>query len=168
MDIFSRSALIVVDVQRGFIGPSTAHVPRAVRSLLNARRGEFDLVVATRFRNLPDSPFRKWIHWDDLSCAPDTDLVEGIEERADVVIDKTIYGVPSDLAQLVEQSGAQHVYVCGIDTDVCVLQIAAGLFDLGHHVLVLLRATGTNGGHDAQAAAEKLLCRTIGQDQVIG
>jgi len=167
LDVLPRSALVIVDVQNGFIGPATSHVPDAIRNLLDAKRNEFALVIATRFHNLPDSPFRKWIHWNRLAETPETDLVQGIGERADVVIDKNTYGIVKNLAELIGKAGVEHVYICGIDTDVCVLQNAGGLFDLGYRVFVLLNATGTNGGTDAQIAAEKLLRRTIGSDQVI-
>jgi len=136
-------------------------------SLLHSRGEEFETVIATRFRNAPGSLFRTAIQWDRLAGPPETDLVDGLEAFADFVVDKTTYGAAAELDVLLRQRSVLHVYLCGIDTDVCVLSNAAGLFDLGWRANVLVDACGTGGGSEAQASAIPLLRRTVGPEQVI-
>jgi len=162
-----RSALVVVDVQRGFVDASTSPAADEVMSLLRSRGAEFETVIATRFFNLPGSLFRTAFQWDRLAGPPETDLVDGLDAFADFVVDKTTYGAATELNALLRQRSARHVYLCGIDTDVCVLSSAAGLFDLGWKANVLVDACGTGGGSEAQASAIPLLRRTVGPEQVI-
>lgn len=159
--------LVAVDVQKGFVGPSTQHVPGLVLDLVRAKKDQFKSVVATRFFNEPDSNFQKLIDWHRLTDSPDTDLVEGLEPLVDDIIDKETYGAVRQIAAVADKNNARVIYICGIDTDVCVLQNAAGLFDLGYEPRVIVEASGTNGGPDAQKAAIALLNRTIGGRQVI-
>ena len=51
----SEQALLVVDVQVGFITDATAHIPAAVERL----QGKYERVYATRFINAPASPYRE-------------------------------------------------------------------------------------------------------------
>ncbi|MFT4299687.1 MAG: isochorismatase family cysteine hydrolase [Aeromicrobium sp.] len=167
IEITRPTALLIVDVQHGFVGPHTAHVPAAVRSLLVERRSDYAAVIATRFHNPPESNFRELIDWHRLAEPPETDLVDGLESVIDTVIDKDTYGAVEAIAAVLDHLGVRDVHLCGIDTDVCVLQNAAGLFDRGYRPAVLIDGCATNGGPDAQASAIPLLGRTIGARQVI-
>lgn len=162
-----RAALLVVDAQVGFAGPHTAHVESRIASLVEQRAGDFSIIIATQFFNAPDSNFRRLIDWHGVSESPATDLFEPVQAAAHCVIAKHTYGASDEIARLLADRGIEDVFVCGIDTDVCVLQNAAGLFDRGYYVRVLLDACGTNGGPLAQEASRPLLMRTIGARQTI-
>jgi len=86
-----RSALIVVDMQAGFVGPHTAHVPGRVLKFLDQRSGEFDTVIATRFVNAPNSLHRRVLGWHEMSGSPDTELVGGLGSHCVEVVDKFGY-----------------------------------------------------------------------------
>src|SRR5688500_7063778 len=58
-------ALLVVDVQRGFLNPFTAHIPERVRRLIE--RGEHDPILFTRFVNEADGPYHRFLDWHE--CA---------------------------------------------------------------------------------------------------
>lgn len=60
-----RHALLVIDVQAGFISDYTKKALPRIHQLLVS--DEFDLVLATRFFNPEASPFRRFIHWERLS-----------------------------------------------------------------------------------------------------
>lgn len=162
-----RSALLAVDCQRGFAGPNARHAVELIDGFLTERAQDFDLVLATRFRNPPGSNFRRLIHWNRLASEPETLLFDSVAGAADVVIDKTTYSATGQIESELAKGGIDRVYIFGIDTDVCVLQNAAGLFDRGLTPLVLVDLSATNGGPAAQEAAIPLLCRTVGSDQVL-
>ncbi|MDQ3442126.1 MAG: hypothetical protein M3490_00735 [Chloroflexota bacterium] len=58
-------ALLVVDVQHGFINPFTKHVPDRISRLIERERHK--TVLFTRFVNIEGSPFRRMLDWD--ACA---------------------------------------------------------------------------------------------------
>ena len=167
IEIPRPSALIVVDAQAGFVGPHTGHVESQISALLTQRGKDFDVVVATQFVNPADSNFRRLIDWHLLDTPEQTRLFDSVASHASVVLEKSTYGASQQLGAILDSHQVEDVFLCGIDTDVCVLQNAAGLFDLGYSVRVIVEACGTNGGPDAQNSATILLTRTIGYRQTL-
>lgn len=162
----NKRALIVVDVQAGFLSDYTSRCLPRVHELLAS--DEFDLVIATRFFNPDGSAFRTRINWDRLSSPEEVQLDRLVEARADIIIDKDTYGCGATLLSALKSHGISGATLVGIDTDVCVLQNAAYLFDHGVNVDVDLAGCATNGGPEADAAAARLMGRTIGYKHTRG
>ncbi len=60
-----------------------------------------------------------------------------------------------------------EVLVFGIDTDVCVLSTAAGLFDRGFHPIVVSDLSASTGGVKCHNAALSMLPRYIGANNIV-
>lgn len=161
-----KKALIVVDVQAGFLSDYTSRCLPRVYELLES--DEFDLIIATRFFNPDGSAFRTRINWDRLSSPEEVQLESRVEKRADIIVDKATYGAGETLVTVLDEHEITHATLVGIDTDVCVLQNAAYLFDHGINVDVDLAGCATNGGPEADAAAALLMGRTIGHKHTLG
>lgn len=161
----ANQALIVIDVQAGFISEYTERCLPRIRELVSNK--EFSAILATRFSNPIGSQFRRLIGWSRLSTPEDIALEPVVERYADIVVDKTTYGAGEILGEELRKRNISVVTLVGIDTDVCVLQNAASLFDQGFTVYVDVAGCATNGGREADAAAIPLLRRTIGTNQVI-
>lgn len=160
-----KTALLIIDVQNGFISDYTRKCLSTVHSAVASQK--FPLVVATKFYNAENSPFRKHLNWHRLAEEEDTRLDAIVSENADVIVDKTTYGAVDRLDSIMQSRGLNEVLIMGIDTDVCVLQNAAGLFDLGYKVWVDLSGCATNTGPRGDNAAFDIFRRTIGEDQII-
>lgn len=160
----AASCLIVIDVQKGFINPWTAHIPAAVERL----QAGYDRVVATRFHNPEGSLYRRLIGWQRLGRET-ADFPLAFTPRDDApVIDKASYTcVTADLLEDLERWGAEEVHLCGIATDNCVLKSAVDLFEAGVKPVVLAYAAASHGGPDCHAAGILLLERFIGAAQVV-
>lgn len=120
------SALLIVDVQRGFITPQSAHVVAPIEAL----QSRFGHVVVTRFINPPGSPFRDLLNYDKF--APGSAEVElAFTPRPDaLIIDRPLYtGVTPDLLAALQGWGLDEVYVAGIATEACVLKTLTDLFE---------------------------------------
>lgn len=157
-------ALLIVDVQNGFVNEKTKHIPIRVEKL----QYNYDLVIATRFINLPDSPFRRLIKWDHLS--PDTDEIELAFKPKEgvVVIDKYIYScIDEPFLRLLKDKGIEAVDICGIDTDICVTKCAVDLFERNITPYVLKDYCATHADADVQESALIILARYIGKTQII-
>ena len=72
--------------------------------------------------------------------------MDGLERFFPVVLDKTVYQNADAIARQLDAIGVGEVNLFGIDTDICVLQNAARLFDLGYRVNVLYDLCATNAG----------------------
>lgn len=159
-----RKALLIVDVQNGFVNEKTKHIPMLVEKL----QYNYDLVIATRFINLPDSPFRRLIKWDHLS--PDTDEIELAFKPKEgvVIIDKYIYScIDEPFLRLLKDKGIEAVDICGIDTDICVTKCAVDLFERNITPFVLKDYCATHADADVQESALTILARYIGKTQII-
>ncbi len=156
--------LVIIDVQKGFIGAATAHVPARAAALQQA----YEVVLATRFVNPEGSPHRRLIGWRRFAPgSPDAALA--FAPRAGVaVLDKTTYSAgDTDLLARLRALGATEVHLCGIATDNCVLATAVALFEAGLRPVVLADACGSHAGADYHDWGLRILRRLIGPAQVV-
>ncbi len=160
-----RAALLVVDVQYGFIGPFTDHIPAIVEGLLP----RYPLTLATRFYNPAGSNYRRLIGWDRLDRVSEDFPLAFTPLPDTVVIDKPIYTcVTPSFLELLDRECIDEVHICGIDTDICVLKCAVDLFEHERVPVVLAHACATNAGPELHRAALAILKRYIGSGQVRG
>lgn len=163
--ITSATALVVIDMQQGFLDSSwgrttnhpgcEANVDRLIRSWTERGR---PIVVVRHDSIQPDSPLNP-------SC-PGNQLIEGVAAaRADLLVTKSVnsafYGAP-DLAEWLRSSGIGDLVVCGIQTNMCVETTARMGGNLGFGVTVALDATRTFdlAGRDGTVVPAEVLMRT--------
>ena len=162
--LYMSKALLIVDVQNGFVNEKTKHIPRLVEKL----QYNYDLVIATRFINLPDSPFRRLIKWNRLSPGTNEIDLAFKPKEGIVVVDKYIYScIDETFLRLLEDKGIDAVDICGIDTDICVTKCAVDLFERNMTPYVLRDYCATHADADIQEAALVILARYIGKSQII-
>lgn len=160
-----KTALLVVDMQNGFVNHNSEHIVPNIRRLLE--RGGWDKIVFTRFLNRPDSPYVQWIGWSRFMERPETDIIEPLQFFAKTVIDKHGYSafVPP-LAKILEQGRIERVVICGVATDGCVLKTAVDAFEREIEPVVIADACASHAGATIHDAALLLIPRFIGRKQV--
>ncbi len=155
----ARRALIVVDLQKGFMNAHTAHIPALVAAFI--RQARLEPVIFTRFVNQPRSPYERFLDWREMHHPPDTDLVDELLPLAGHVLVKHTYTAltPELLALL---KGADEVLLVGVDTDACVLKTAFDLFEAGYRVRVIADLCATAEGPAMHEKALAVIQRNIG------
>lgn len=157
--------LIVVDLQNGFTRyDQTKELAKKIVGL--TKSGVFDKVIATRFLNREGSQYTKFLNWHRLMGSPDIDLVDGL--FPDAVFDKWIYTCVNDefMNLLRHCNGGDlptHVFICGADTDCCVLKTATDIFEQGIMPIVLTEYCASNGGPKSHDAGQLVMERLIGK-----
>ena len=160
----NQNALLIVDVQNGFINDKTKHIPTLVEKL----QDNYNLVIATRFINLLDSPYRRLIKWDHLS--PESDEIELAfkPKEGTIILDKYIYSCIDDsFVSLLKENDIDAIDICGIDTDICVTKCAVDLFERNITPFVLKDYCATHADAEIQKSALIILARYIGKSQII-
>lgn len=146
MTKIGKAALVVVDVQEGFLdeswGPTTNHpgceanVERLLRVWVE--RG-LPVVVVRHDSGKPGSPLHP-THPGNALVAPVA------EARPDLLVTKSVnsafYGTP-DLAAWLRAASIDQIVVCGVQTNMCVETTARMGGNLGFNVIVPLDATRT-------------------------
>jgi len=161
---------LVVDVQNGFVTDNSRHVVPVIADLVERWTAAGRPVVFTRYLNHPDSMFHSLMQWRKLTDAPDTDIVDELQDAASraIVIDKKGYTLFNEQGRaLVEEKGWTDLVFCGIDTESCVLKSAVDAFEAGIRPWVL---TDASASHSDQAGHEAGLLvgrRFVGSAQFI-
>ena len=160
----SGKTLIVVDVQRGFVNGHTRHIVPAVERL----QAGCDRIYATRFINPPASPWRRFMDWRRFAeGSADAELAFRPAAYA-VILEKHAYScVNEDLLRDLRDRETAEVFLCGIDTDACVLVSAVDLFQHGIRPVILAEACASHAGPEYHEAGLRLLERLVGTDQII-
>lgn len=162
--------LVVVDMQRDFIVPETAHLPARIGRLTEA----YPRAIATRFVNRPDS---LWVtEVGCYKCMPGTPGVElAFRSRSPLtVVDKEGYGLLGSALEPMRRALAaagietgDEIDVAGLDTDACVLKTALDLFDLGYRPRILIDACASGNGLDYHRRAEEIIRRQLGEKALV-
>ena len=158
------SALLIVDVQVGFVNDATRHIIPRVEAL----QEQYAHIYATRFINAEGSPYRRLLNWhrfyrdsEDVPLA--FELVDGV-----TVIDKHVYTcVTPTFIEDLHSKGIVEVAICGIDTDACVSACAVDLFENGFRPILLSEACASHAGAEYHEAALRILARLIGKNQIV-
>jgi nicotinamidase-related amidase len=159
--------LLIVDVQSGFINSFTHHIPQRIARLL--ARNEYAPILFTRFINLTDGPYQRFLDWHSCDREPETKLVPELEafvHQSCVFSKPGLCGMPDKLADYLHQHQIKRIFIVGIDTDMCVLKIAMDLFDIGIEPIVLTDCCASTAGLQAHLAGLAVLSRNIGAQRL--
>jgi nicotinamidase-related amidase len=160
-------ALLVVDVQNGFINDFTRHIPLRIAKLIES--GDFKPVLFTRFINSSGSSYRRFLDWHECSESPEIDLADEVSGFADPArtFSKPGYaGISDELAAYLKEHDIKEVAIAGIDTDMCVLKVAMDAFDHGIKPVVFADCCASTSGLQSHFAGLAVLARNIGANQL--
>ena len=164
-----ETALIMVDVVRGFFSPSgslyyasAADIVPTLRTLLSAARGQERLVVHVGERHrveLDDFEFEK-IPPHFPAGGPDSEFFDDIrpDGPCELALSKRRYSAffATDLDLLLREQTISTLVIAGVKTNVCVRATVQDAFALGYRVLLPREATNSNRPHLAEASLEDI------------
>ncbi|MEH1791981.1 isochorismatase family cysteine hydrolase [Nostoc sp.] len=158
--------LFIIDIQNGFITENTSHVPQRVKSLLE--QNIFEHVIFTKFINTTNSPYVKYLNWHDLMSPAEQKIVDQLEVFAQVVFDKTIYtACNEETLNFLNKNDIQKVFICGLDTDSCVLKTAVDFFENNIKPYILEYYSASTGGDKIHQAGLLVLSQMIGVNNIL-
>jgi nicotinamidase-related amidase len=167
-----KPVLVVVDVQNGFITEHSQPAVPVIADLVRRWQAANGDVVFSRYLNYPGSPFERLIGWTEMSNhGPETEIVTELATYVGPhtpIVDKYIYTLfTSEGTHLVEERGWTDLYICGIDTDICVLKTAVDAFEHNLTPWILKDACASHAGSQAHTAGLFVAARFIGAKQII-
>jgi nicotinamidase-related amidase len=166
-----KPVLVVIDVENGFITEHSQPVVPVIVDLVRRWQAAYGDVVFSRYLNYAGSPFDRLIGWTKMADSPETDFVTELAPYVGPhtpVVDKYIYTLFTPQGtQLVDDNGWTDLYLCGIDTDSCVLKTAVDAFERNLTPWILEDACASHAGPEAHAAGLFIARRFIGTNQII-
>lgn len=162
-----KKALIVIDLQKGFLTKYTRGLPSKIRRFIQKRENEYDSIIFTQFRNLPKSNFVRHLNYRDLMSRNRYDIVNelrGLVKKTNL-FEKDTYSsfVTKKLPGALRRSGIKEVHIIGIDTENCVLTFARDAFDRGYKVVVLKNLCRSHSDPKLHRAALEIIRNNIGE-----
>ena len=159
----SSKALLIIEVQNGFVNDATRHIVPKIEALQN----QYSHVYADRLINTEGSPYRKLLDWRPLLLIRRRPPVFQPTDN-EIIIDKYIYTcVTADFLEDLRTKGIEEVAICGIDIDVCVSACAIGLFENGIGPILLSEACASHAGPEYHQAALRRLPLLIGRNHIL-
>ncbi len=159
-----KSLLLVIDLQTSFINENTKYLINKIDNLINENK--YDYVAFTRFINSTDSIWYTKLNYN--GCMTEEDKKILIDTKQSKVIDKNIYSsLGEELKTYIKENNISKIYLCGIDTECCVLKTAFDLFENEYDVYVLKDYCACMNGETRHNNALDILKRNIGFDKII-
>ncbi len=152
-----KTALIIVDIQSGFITDENKWILPNVKKLLTEE--VYDLYIEATFHADPGSLWDKQTEWTFPYEPTMPDIKSLIPERAVQVIKatKSVFGGDKDVVKILKENDIEEVHIIGLDTNDCVMATAFDAFDAGFFTYVIEDCTeSSNGSHLRDTALEIL------------
>ena len=157
------NALVIVDVQNGFINNFTRSIPKKIVKVANM---DFDNIIFLKFRNRVSSNFNKELRWKEMFLSPATDITPELRELAkrSAVFTKTSYSAfrSEKFVSYIKEKNIGDLYICGLDTNACVLATAMEAFERGYRVRVLEDLCASPDGRKAHLDAVSIMKKNLG------
>jgi nicotinamidase-related amidase len=161
-----KQALFIIDVQNFFINPLTASLPGKIRRYIQKNRRKFDIIIFTHFVNTPTSSVYRLLGWKKSMTATETRIAQDLQPLLSegILVSKHVYSAlkAPGIHTLLKSRGVQKIYLCGIDTDSCVLATAYDAFDRGYDISLLKNLCMSSSHKSLHTAALSLLKRNVG------
>ena len=91
-----------------------------------------------------------------------------IDTKDNRVLEKRTYtALTQELMTYLKENKIEDIYLCGIDTDACVLKTAIDMFENNYNVKVIEYCTMSHSGRRYHKFAIKMLKKLIGKDSII-
>lgn len=167
----ASAVLAVIDVQNGFVNEESRYVVPVIADLVSRWQARGGDTLFTRYLNYPGSPWERLINYTEMHGEPETSLVDEIQPysaRATRIVDKTIYSLFSESGtDIIRKHGWTDIYLCGIDTECCVLKTAVDAFERNLTPWVLTDACASHAGPKSHEAGLLVISELIGRGQMI-
>lgn len=159
-----KSALLVIDVQRGFINKYTKDIP----SLIEQEQTRYDFVWSAQLEHKENSPFlkiRRYSGFSDIDSPEE--LAFNLRPDAKTIFKHGYSAVTNKLSDELKANNIIQIDLMGVDTDQCVLATALALFDLGITPRIVVDRCASTGGPEAHDAGVDVLRRALGDQNMI-
>jgi nicotinamidase-related amidase len=160
-----HTALLIIDVQRGYINDHT----RAIPALVEQKQHDYDLVwVAKLSYEGSDSPFVTIRNTNGFSDVENpTELAFVPRDDAKVIQKHGYSAYTPELAGELLHKQVKQIDLAGIDTDQCVLATALALFDAKITPRVLTQYCASTAGRKMHDTGVLVLRRALGTQNIL-
>lgn len=160
-----KTALLVTGAQKWSLNEHTKEVPPRIAAFIRSGKRKFDFVLFSRYVFSEDSPFARVIRQPQFIKPEHTDIMP---ELASIAADGKVFvrHTFSDFKNpafvgFLNKNLISRLYVCGFETDGCVLADALEAFDRGLEVYVIGDLCASRHGREYNERALGIIGRNM-------
>ena len=162
-----KSLLLIIDPLNKFKNEHTKNVLKKIEEEIIP---EFDDIWVAKFFNKKNSLFKTIRHWDrcDKNSSEDRKLAIKIPKGKQVVFYETdkYNKLTPKLKRYISKKSVK-VYICGVDTDMCVSSTAFAMWDSKIAPFIIEDACASHGGDNLHSQGIKTMIRAFGKNQIV-
>jgi len=162
-----KRALVVIDMQNGFINENTAHLSKKLIEFMSMT--QFDKTIFTRFINRPETACYKFEGYHDcMEGSSEAEIIPELKYMGDVVFDKDKFSCwYGRFKEYIKINKFDKLYFVGVNTGCCVLNSVLDAYnDLQDCAVISDLCGSSNGNHSHQIALE-VLAENITKSRVL-
>lgn len=153
-----KKALILVDIQHGFIKRADKSFLANVRTLIGKQK--YDLYIETTFHADKGSLWDKQTDWTfpyEPTVPEVLELLKGKNVVKVIKETKSVFKGNKKLVPILKKNKIEEIHIIGFDTNDCVFATAQESFDLGFYTYVIEECTGSSNGKKLHNSAISIL-----------
>lgn len=136
-----KSALVVIDIENWSINENTKEIPSKLANFIDKNKHKFDFVLFTSARNTKGFNLYKRLGVKEGMSGKQIEMRKEIKRflTKDNLFKKTTYSAfkSKRFSDFLRRNRIKRLYLCGINTDKCVLATAYEAFDLGYDIRII-------------------------------
>jgi nicotinamidase-related amidase len=165
-----KSALLVIDVQQGFINEQLKDLPIKIKEFVSAHK--FDYIIFFKFLNKQGSNWTKILNWNEMMNLEEASIAPELKQltnKVNVFIKQASFSIfdNNKFQSFLDNNKIEDLYICGIDTHACVFVSAMDAFAKNYRVKVIEDLCGSSHGEKYHNMAIEILKSNLSTGTVI-
>lgn len=154
-----KTALAVIDVQNYYINSYTESLPAKIAE--HIKGNIYDFVLFAKFVNNKSSSLSQYFDWHNMMGGDDTDICLELKNFVtdNNVFEKSYYSIFKNehFVNFLKENDIYKIFLCGFDTDACILASAFDGFDKGYEISILKELSKSHSGEEFDKASIKII-----------
>lgn len=164
--------LFIIDVQPIFLNTiNLKKIPNKI--YFHILKNNYDYIFSFGFLNYKNSPFTRFWKWNKCMINSDeSTLFYNLKIKSNYILYKNTFSCYNDellsiLTKINFNKFKDKIFICGLDTDVCILSTCMDLFINNYNIYVLKKLCGSDKGYRYHKSGLKVLKHILGRDKLI-
>ena len=164
-----HAALVIIDMQKGFINAQTEKIPEKIRAFLTQNPGLFSCIIGTQYVNNKDTACYRYEGWKEcMEGEEKTELCEELNDFMDYIIKKDKYTCyTEEFLRILAENHINKVYFCGVNTGCCVLHSVLDCYENVMNCYVIEDLCGSTSGKHYHDISIDLIGTLITKERII-
>ena len=138
-----KTAIIIIDMQKGFINKKNKSLSKKIKN--HIKKNKYDFILFSNFINKKSSNFFKILKFKKMIKKQDIEIDSELKNLAkkQTNFKRKTYSVFKDkkLMKFIKKNKIKKLYLCGLESDACILASGFEAFDLNIDFKILKSLT---------------------------